>query len=59
MHQIRVHFSSLKHPIVGDTLYGRRDQAGPLMLLAWKIRFKDLNNIWREYEVPVDNRFVL
>ncbi len=59
MHQLRVHFSSLQHPIVGDKLYGRRDQAGPLMLLAWKIRFKDLNNIWREYEVPVDNRFVL
>lgn len=59
MHQLRVHFSALKHPIVGDTLYGRRDQAGPLMLLAWKIRFQDLGRTWREYEVPVDNRFVL
>ena len=59
MHQLRVHFSALKHPIVGDTLYGRRDQVGPLMLLAWKIRFRDLGRTWREYEVPVDNRFVL
>src|SRR2546430_12790516 len=23
-HQIRVHFSALKHPVVGDTLYGDR-----------------------------------
>ncbi|MBZ5527784.1 MAG: RluA family pseudouridine synthase [Acidobacteriia bacterium] len=29
-HQIRVHFSALRHPIVGDTLYGaeRREKAG-------------------------------
>jgi len=25
-HQIRVHFSSLKHPVVGDTLYGAASQ---------------------------------
>jgi 23S rRNA pseudouridine1911/1915/1917 synthase len=25
-HQIRVHFSSLKHPVVGDTLYGAAEQ---------------------------------
>ncbi len=59
MHQLRVHFATIKHPIAGDTLYGRREQAGPLMLLAWKIRFQDLRGTWREYEVPVDNRFVL
>jgi 23S rRNA pseudouridine1911/1915/1917 synthase len=27
-HQIRVHFSALKHPIVGDTLYGGAAQLG-------------------------------
>jgi 23S rRNA pseudouridine1911/1915/1917 synthase len=57
MHQLRVHFSALGHPIVGDTLYGRREQPGPLMLLAWKIRFKDSGGVWREYEVPVDSNF--
>lgn len=33
-HQIRVHFSALRHPIVGDTLYGagRREKAGGKML---------------------------
>jgi 23S rRNA pseudouridine1911/1915/1917 synthase len=25
-HQIRVHFSALKHPVVGDTLYGAAGQ---------------------------------
>ena len=25
-HQIRVHFSALKHPVVGDTLYGAAAQ---------------------------------
>ncbi len=25
-HQIRVHFSALKHPVVGDTLYGAADE---------------------------------
>jgi 23S rRNA pseudouridine1911/1915/1917 synthase len=28
-HQIRVHLSSLKHPLVGDPAYGRRDSPIP------------------------------
>ncbi|MDD3481280.1 MAG: RluA family pseudouridine synthase [Patescibacteria group bacterium] len=27
MHQIRVHFAAIGHPVVGDVLYGRRDKA--------------------------------
>jgi len=35
-HQIRVHFSALRHPVVGDTLYGaaRQEHAGKIILPA-------------------------
>lgn len=35
-HQIRVHFSALRHPIVGDTLYGaaRQERAGKVAIPA-------------------------
>ncbi len=35
-HQIRVHFSALRHPVVGDTLYGaaRQERVGKNMLPA-------------------------
>ncbi|MEK6557186.1 MAG: RluA family pseudouridine synthase [Candidatus Margulisiibacteriota bacterium] len=37
-HQIRVHFSALSHPLVGDPLYGKR--LGKSQLLhAWKLSF--------------------
>ena len=38
-HQIRVHLADLGHPVVGDALYGRADEAGRLALHAWKIEF--------------------
>src|SRR5262249_19066039 len=28
-HQIRVHFSAAGHPVIGDTVYGRRGQPAP------------------------------
>lgn len=37
-HQIRVHLSSIGHPVVGDPLYGRGE--GKLMLHAWKLSFR-------------------
>ena len=42
-HQIRVHLSSIGHPIVGDKLYGGQKPTGPKaqrqMLHAWRISF--------------------
>ena len=41
-HQIRVHFASMGHPVVGDALYGRRDayRLGRHFLHAHRIRFR-------------------
>ncbi|MCX7172111.1 MAG: 23S rRNA pseudouridine(1911/1915/1917) synthase RluD [Proteobacteria bacterium] len=43
-HQIRVHMTSIKHPLVGDPVYGRRGGAAPLLtafhrqaLHAWRL----------------------
>ena len=41
-HQIRVHFSSLNHPIVGDEIYGRKNEkikANGQMLHAYHLEF--------------------
>jgi 23S rRNA pseudouridine1911/1915/1917 synthase len=41
-HQIRVHLSSIGHPVVGDTLYGaaRENELGRYFLHAHRIRFR-------------------
>lgn len=43
-HQIRVHMASIKHPLVGDPVYGKRSGASPLLtgfprqaLHAWRL----------------------
>jgi 23S rRNA pseudouridine1911/1915/1917 synthase len=33
-HQVRVHLSEASHPVVGDTLYGRRDRTPPASIRA-------------------------
>lgn len=42
-HQIRVHLSGIGYPILGDTIYGRKNKFKRLMLHAWKIKLKDIN----------------
>lgn len=39
MHQIRVHLQQLGHPIVGDPLYGKREDWTRHLLHAWKLEF--------------------
>jgi 23S rRNA pseudouridine1911/1915/1917 synthase len=41
-HQIRVHMAGLKSPVIGDSLYGKKnDHAAPRQMLhAWKLSFK-------------------
>jgi len=57
-HQLRVHFSSIGHPIVGDKLYGKRSQKTPLQLHAKSLRFRDSCGIWHEYEAKPPESFV-
>ena len=38
-HQIRVHFSSIGYPLIGDKLYGKEDNR--LMLHCYSLRFKN------------------
>ncbi len=40
-HQIRVHFASLGHPVVGDAVYGRASLLVPRQFLhAWRLELK-------------------
>jgi tRNA pseudouridine32 synthase / 23S rRNA pseudouridine746 synthase len=51
-HQLRVHMAALGAPILGDDLYGgAAPEAGPLQLLARRLRFRDpFSGHWREFE---------
>ena len=59
-HQIRIHFSALQHPIVGDRLYGFRRKATiqgvkRQMLHAGRLRFTLFNREYdREALLPLD-----
>jgi 23S rRNA pseudouridine1911/1915/1917 synthase len=49
MHQLRVHFSYIGHPVVGDPKYGRRRDGAPRMMLhAWEI---ELHHPWTGEQV--------
>lgn len=57
MHQIRAHFYSIGHSIVGDKLYQTKDLRKKKKVLEQRIflhshflKFKDLDGSWHEYE---------
>ena len=55
-HQIRVHCAWMKHPVVGDTLYGHKRQRLSLdrhFLHAHKLRFRLPSGDEREFVVPL------
>jgi 23S rRNA pseudouridine1911/1915/1917 synthase len=63
-HQIRVHFSALQHPVVGDTLYGAASQwrvgkvalprLGRNFLHAARVGFaQPRTNVWIEVRAPL------
>lgn len=56
-HQIRVHFAWLKHPVVGDTLYGLQTPRIPLrrqFLHAHRLRFRlPSSGVEREFVAPL------
>ena len=58
-HQIRVHLQHLRHPILGDILYGRRTSASRLMLHAWRLGFRHpMTQNWMEFRAEVPQEFL-
>jgi len=62
-HQIRVHLAAVGHPVVGDSVYGKRsDLVGRQFLHAWRLAF-DLPSSGRRVEfespLPADLRAAL
>lgn len=59
MHQIRVHFKAIGHPLVGDVLYKMKRMRDPknvpprLFLHACFLAFDDLEGRRRKYEAPL------
>ncbi|MBI2033885.1 MAG: RluA family pseudouridine synthase [Candidatus Liptonbacteria bacterium] len=63
-HQIRVHLSSINHPVVGDRLYGRKLQpnwVSRLMLHAYSLEFSQFQGgrIKLEAEPPEDFQSII
>jgi 23S rRNA pseudouridine1911/1915/1917 synthase len=45
MHQIRIHLSSIGHPVVGDRRYGSPVSAPRMLLHAWKLEHETLGEL--------------
>ena len=54
-HQIRVHFASIGHPVVGDEVYGHRSAlVGRQFLHAWRLTFRHpVDGRELEFEAPL------
>lgn len=55
-HQIRVHLSYIKHPVVGDDLYGRKIDDLGQRLHAYELEFEDINGKTMKFnsELPIE-----
>ena len=61
-HQIRVHMSSIKHPLVGDKMYGTLDDASRVMLHCQHIGFvHPILGYWVDFyaELPNDMKKIM
>lgn len=53
-HQIRVHFQAIKHPVVGDTMYGKAEPGlNRHFLHAYKIEFMDRHGHKQSFTAPL------
>ncbi|MCX7820987.1 MAG: RluA family pseudouridine synthase [Brevinematales bacterium] len=58
-HQIRVHFSHIGHPILGDPIYSRDFKKYKLALIAKKLAFNHpVSGDWLEFEIPFTEDFL-
>ena len=56
-HQLRVHMKYLGHPIVGDTVYGEKDDADRLMLHAGELEINLPSGERKTFRVPRPKEF--
>jgi 23S rRNA pseudouridine1911/1915/1917 synthase len=67
-HQIRVHLAHIHHPVVGDQVYGGRQErreaalrerwVSRQMLHAWRLGFRHpRTGIWQEFTAPIPEDF--
>jgi Pseudouridylate synthases, 23S RNA-specific len=56
-HQIRATFKALRHPIIGDSLYGKENERG-LLLFAVALQLQHPNNDKPlSFQLPQSNRY--
>lgn len=61
-HQIRVHMSHLKHPLLGDEMYGKKDEYDRVMLHCYHIGFiHPIYKYWIDFydELPQDMKKII